>query len=213
MSIFCLKGFSSPKAFLATQNMPALLKMPKSDLVSLADPTGAKAAQGDILAHIAPNWRSSLQWKVPWRLSDVTHLAQNVFNSFPQSVQRHVLSGQHGGGRLIKLKEVGFPSELDLRKYRLILTEICKTFAENVPSQYFLTDTLLELHRLFNEKLYKEGVEKGLMGEVLSIQEVAKLDSKDLKLLIGQLRYVFNERPESSRDPIIQESCLQSAIH
>ena len=62
-------------------------------------------------------------------------------------------------------------------------------------------------------KLYKEGVVKGLIGEVLSIQEVAKLDSKDLKLLMGQLRYLFNERPESSRDPIVQESCLQSAIH
>ena len=213
MSIFWLKGFSSPKAFLATQNMPALLKKPTSDLVSMADPKGTKAAEKDILAHSAPKWRSSRQCKVPWRFSDVNHLAQNFFNTFPQSVQRHVLSGQHGGGRLIKLKEVGFPSELDLRKYRLILAEICKTFAEAVPSQYFLLDTLLELHRLFNEKLYKEGVVKGLIGEVLSIQEVAKLDSKDLKLLMGQLRYLFNERPESSRDPIIQESCLQSAIH
>ena len=45
------------------------------------------------------------------------------------------------------------------------------------------------------------------------VDNLNEVDAKALKLIMGELRYIFNETPDNSRCHLVQDSCPQSATH
>lgn len=113
-------------------------------------------------------------------------MATDVKRKLPLRVAQ-VLEGQEwAGGAVLQLSDtVSTPRADDLvLNYHFILPVIMK-FRDRVPSQFFLADTFLYLHKLYHDRLLVPVYEND------STLTLALDEAKKLKLCIGALRTLW----------------------
>ena len=124
--------------------------------------------------------------KVPWTEADVRSMAIAIKQNLPVSVMQLLSGDAWKGGPLIQLEDTVTSARAD----DVILNHcwvgpVVRKFRDRVPSQFFLTDVFICLHKIFMNKLLIP------LEEGDDVQSLACNEGKKIKCLISGLRALW----------------------
>ena len=124
--------------------------------------------------------------KVAWTESDVRSMAVAIKHNLPVSVNQLLCGDDWKGGPLIQLEDTLTSARAD----DLILNHcwvgpVVRQFKDRVPSQFYLTDVFICLHKIFMNKLLIP------LEEGDDVQSLARNEAKKVNCLISGLRALW----------------------
>ena len=126
-------------------------------------------------------------------------LANNIYAGLPARTKMLVTESRFVGGQVISLEDqTGWAVRVgDLKAHHAFLRPLVKEFPSTVPSGFLCADVLLELNRMFDDKLF-------VPIEDDTKDEMALANGGKLKKMVGALRNLYRHA-KAGKDDIISE--------
>ena len=137
-------------------------------------------------------WRSTKRRKVEWTSQQCQNDALEILNTMPQKTRDLVISGNYGGGRIIKGVTHETPTMEMCEKHYVFVFPILKQHPLKVPSPFCLADTLIALDELLERKLLVIPGSKNPTTQTEKA-DLAMTEAKDLKRLCAHVRYLARD--------------------
>ena len=137
-------------------------------------------------------WRSTKRRKVDWTSQQCQNDALEILNTMPQKTRDLVISGNYGGGRIIKGVTHETPTMELCEKHYVFVFPILKQHPLKVPSPFCLADTLIALDELLERKLLVIPGSKNPTTQTEKA-DLAMTEAKDLKRIAAHVRYLARD--------------------